>query len=183
MQMSFVSRGIALSLVAGLIASCQTRKGDGESAAADETSLGEKVQDPNVNADFYSEQPAYEGRMLSGRGETGHLDPEGGTGGPGTTELGAAGEVVEEEEEAAVVEEVPEEGVMEEGAGAGSKEQGEADELGAAGAVEGCPADVVARSADAVGDPCKTTVDFMRELGMSDEQIQRVVGMSAGAER
>jgi hypothetical protein len=41
----------------------------------------------------------------------------------------------------------------------------------------------VARSADAVGDPCKTTVDFMRELGMSDEQIQRVVGMSAGAER
>lgn len=178
MQMSFVSRGIALSLMAGLVASCQTRQDD-ESAAADETSLEEKVKDPNVNADYYSEQPSYEGRMLSGRGETGHLDPQGGTGGPGSTELGAAGEVVEEE---TVVEEVPEEG-MGGGAGAGAKEEGEADELGAAGAVTDCPANVVAKSSDAVGDPCKTTADFMRELGMSDEQIQRIVGMSEGAER
>jgi hypothetical protein len=178
MQMSFVSRGIALSLMAGLVVSCQTRQDD-ESAAVDEMSLQDKVKDPNINADYYSEQPSYEGRMLSGRGETGHLDPEGGTGGPGSTELGAAGEVVEEEEET-VVEEVPEEG-MEGDAGAGTKEEGEG--LGAAGGVTGCPANVVARSADAVGDPCKTTADFMRELGMSDEQIQRVVGTSEGAER
>lgn len=178
MQMSFVSRGIALSLMAGLVASCQTRQDD-ERAAANETSLEEKVKDPNVNADYYSEQPSYEGRMLSGRRETGPLDPEGGKGGPGPAELGAAGEVVEEED-VTIVEEVPEEG-MEEGVGAGAGEEGE--ELGAAGGVTACPANVVATSSDAVGDPCKTTADFMRELGMSDEQIQRVVGASEGAER
>lgn len=39
---------------------------------------------------------------------------------------------------------------------------------------DGCDLEVVTASANAVGDPCQTTAGFMKEKGLSDEQIEQV---------
>lgn len=72
-----------------------------------------------------------------------------------------------------VVDELGDEGAIAD-VGAGKARDTTANVGAAAGRAGECGLKVEAKSAGAVGDPCLTTAEFMRSMGLSDREISRV---------